>query len=470
MTPTTSFERVTLTEGALVAAATVWLVFNIVNSPEPMAAALVHWNPVLLILALARPLFVCLLFIAFSLFRLHEAYPALLHLKIPLTLGALMLAALATHAIVLGNVRPKVSRELLLFAVFFAIVTVGVAFSSNRTNSMEFWSGTYWKIGLMTLAVAWLPRRSEDFALIARTMVVGGGLVGLVAIVNWTNGTGLVEGTRVTIGRDIRSVLGDPNDLCLILLFPLGFAMAMAAFKTNLVDRVLGVVCVPVLLASIVFTQSRGGLLGVMGVSAVILSRFIRSKTARIVALIFLGLALFAVMGIGGRLSGGAAELSEAGVDESMQGRFTAWRAAVAMALAHPLVGVGVLNFPNNFYSYTNVWSGKAMAVHSTWFGVLAETGFIGWAVYMAMVAICWQSSLASVARAQDHQMPSVIAVVSIGHLGALTGFVVAGSFLTQGFTWPPYILIGITAALARYTSEFNRQGRLNPHSTGAER
>jgi hypothetical protein len=35
--------------------------------------------------------------------------------------------------------------------------------------------------------------------------------------------------------------------------------------------------------------------------------------------------------------------------------------------------------------------------------------------------------------------------------LAAFAGFCVAGSFLTHGFTWPLYILVGLAAALSRY-------------------
>lgn len=34
--------------------------------------------------------------------------------------------------------------------------------------------------------------------------------------------------------------------------------------------------------------------------------------------------------------------------------------------------------------------------------------------------------------------------------MAGLVGFCVAGTFLTQGFTWPLYVLIGLTVALSR--------------------
>ncbi|MCP5978834.1 hypothetical protein NL364_30535, partial [Klebsiella pneumoniae] len=80
---------------------------------------------------------------------------------------------------------------------------------------------------------------------------------------NWFDGEGLVEGTRVTIGRAMGSVLGDPNDLSLALLFPLSFAVALAVGRVNVVDRLIGLAGTSTILLGILFTQSRGGLLGV---------------------------------------------------------------------------------------------------------------------------------------------------------------------------------------------------------------
>ena len=37
--------------------------------------------------------------------------------------------------------------------------------------------------------------------------------------------------------------------------------------------------------------------------------------------------------------------------------------------------------------------------------------------------------------------------------LAGMIGFCVSGSFLTQGFTWPVYILVSLGAALQLYVS-----------------
>lgn len=80
-----------------------------------------------------------------------------------------------------------------------------------------------------------------------------------------------------------------------------------------------------------------------------------------------------------------------------MGGRLYAWEAAFKMALHHPLTGVGLDNFYFNYYFYSPHWDGINHAVHSTWFGVLAETGFVGLAVFITLIVSLIRTSLHSI-------------------------------------------------------------------------
>lgn len=83
----------------------------------------------------------------------------------------------------------------------------------------------------MTLAIAWLVNSVQNVKRISILIVLAGSLIAFVALSNSINGIGLVEGTRVTIGRQLGSVLGDPNDLSLVLMFPLAFAISLMTTK-----------------------------------------------------------------------------------------------------------------------------------------------------------------------------------------------------------------------------------------------
>ncbi len=418
--------------------------------PDPLVPLFVSTFGALLVWAIAQPFFVCLAFVAFSFFRLHEAYPFLNPFHLPLLLGAATVGSLCIHIFIVRSIRPEWSAELKWLGLFFALATFGMALSVNRDISWTFWSTAYWKIGLMTLAIAWLPRSSADFQAAARVFVLGGMLIAAVTIYNAYNGIGLVELTRVTVGRELNSVLGDPNDLALVLLFPLSFSIALALPGNENLNRVLGTAGIATMIPAIVFTQSRGGLLGVLAVLAAYALRHVRSKATVMVLMAVGAVLLYSAMGISSRISGGGLQQ---GLDESAQERLSAWGAAINMALARPLAGVGIGNFAPSFFSYVEDFPGRDMTAHSTWFGVLGETGWPGLIVFVGMVGVCFRSILRSDVRLSATEAPAIMSATAFALISGLVGFCVAGSFLTQGFGWPIYIMIGLTAAVSRYSA-----------------
>ena len=415
----------------------------------PVALAML---PVAGLVAFNNAFALCLIFIVFSFFRIHEAFPVLNPLRIPSLVAIPTLLVLGWHIALSRSIKPYWSKELKAFSVFFIITTIGVLFAVNRSSALTYWTATYWKIAIMVIAIAWLTRDPKDFLLAARALVIGGSAVAIVAITNKLGGIGLVEGTRVTIGRDIGSVLGDPNDLSLVLLFPLGFAACLVAFPTGWLNKMIGLVGTALIVWGIVCTQSRGGFLGIIATFGVIGFRVVKSKATLITVGCIMAVALFAGMGINKRASGGA---REQGIDESSMGRIYAWQAAIKMATTHPLNGVGLDNFTGNYYFYSPHWDGTNHAVHSTWFNVLAETGFPGLIAFVTMVIICLRSSYQSMVRLDGARAPPIVRAMSLALFTGLVSFCMAGTFLTQGFTWPIYILVALTTAMASHARTY---------------
>jgi len=423
----------------------VWFVI-----PHPIVIAVLAILPIALVLVLKLPFMVCLGFILFSFFRLHEAFPVLMPFKIPLLMALASLAALGWHLVITRSIKPFLTPELSWFLVFFIIVTLGIAFASNRGLAIAAYTGNYVKITIMVFAIAWLIRTEKEFSIACNMIVVCGIAIALVALNNKANGIGLVEGTRVTIGRDIDSILGDPNDLALVLSFPISFATGLAVTKgRGALSRCLGLIGYVLIASAIVATQSRGGLLAIVAVSSVFAFYKIRSKLL-VVCLGGIGLlTLLVFAGISDRSSGGA---GESGVDESAQGRLYAWQAAFKMANTHPFSGVGLDNFTMNYFFYSAHWDGMNHAVHSTWFGVLAETGYVGLCVFLVLVFKTVKSLYQTVNNLkplyEQGQCSAVLYCSAQSVLSGLAGFIASGTFLTQGFTWPLYILLALSIAV----------------------
>lgn len=425
--------------------------------PHPILIIIVCALPLAIVFVLGNTFLLVTLFVIFSFFRIHEVIPVLYSFKIPLLLSLGCLFSLFWHVAISRKVRMYWRPELTVASIFFTLVTIGLVFSSNRGVALHYYKGVYWKIILMMFAIAWLTRDYKAFSKCSFYVVLFGILVGIVAILNKINGIGLVEETRVTIGRELGSVLGDPNDLALVLMFPFAFASALALTKgIPFTHRLIGIIGTPIFFFAVLATQSRGGLLGVLSILAVFGYRKIKSKTLLLALGTIGALFLFAVAGISDRKSGGAAE---EGLDASAQGRLYAWEAATKMAIENPLTGVGIDNFYVNYYFYSPHWDGLNHAVHSTWFGILAETGFLGLGVFITLIVqllISTQRSLRSIlnfSHWKNMEEKAVMTASSEALLAGLIGTVVSGTFLTQGFTWPIYILTGLIVALAHWSN-----------------
>lgn len=428
--------------------------------PHPIVLIVLAILPLAIVFILKLPFIICLTFILFSFFRLHEAFPVLMPFKIPLLMALGSLLALAWHLVITRSIKPFLTPELSWFLAFFCLVTIGIVFASNRSLAIAAYTGNYVKIGIMVFAIAWLIRSEKEFAIACNMIVICGIAIALVALSNKAQGIGLVEGTRVTIGRDIGSILGDPNDLSLVLSFPISFAAGLAlTHGRGRFSRCLGVVGYILVASGIVATQSRGGLLAIVAVSSVFAFYKIRSKLV-VAGLGSLGmLALMVFAGITDRSSGGAAE---SGVDESAQGRLYAWEAAFKMANTHPFTGVGLDNFTMNYFFYSPHWDGMNHAVHSTWFGVMAETGYIGLLVFLVLVIKTVKSMYQTVNKLQPLYQQGLCSPVLFcsaqSVLAGLAGFIASGSFLTQGFNWPLYILLALSIVVQQQTKKIIKE------------
>jgi O-antigen ligase len=132
------------------------------------------------------------------------------------------------------------------------------------------------------------------------------------------------------------------------------------------------------------------------------------------------------------------------------------------MAMKNPMTGVGVDNFVENFYYYTPHWGGMAKAVHSTWFQALGESGFLGFALFLSLVGVTAMAGVSTWRRLGGVHDPEAQKLRDgmEAVIAALAGFCIAGTFLTQAFTWPFYILLAFLVAGQRMADGFFARGR----------
>ena len=217
----------------------------------------------------------------------------------------------------------------------------------------------------------------------------------------------------------------------------------------------------------VVATQSRGGFLGLMAVTGLILMRS-RKKLAGVVLAGALGIAvvLASPQGAFDRFSSIAHYQGE----ENAQIRLAMWRAGLRMFADHPFLGVGTGAFPIAYgedyrdpeFPYNTWWT-----AHNSVIQVMAELGLVGLMLWLTMVFSGF-SDLKKARRrlmSADEDTGRVEALELNSALSAsLAGFLVSSLFLSKAYDWIFIILLAMITASFRMT-----EGR-PPDSAGASR
>ncbi|HVI25243.1 MAG TPA: O-antigen ligase [Xanthomonadaceae bacterium] len=146
---------------------------------------------------------------------------------------------------------------------------------------------------------------------------------------------------------------------------------------------------------------------------------------------------------------------SEEGMDVALSGRTRIWGAAVCMARAHPVNGVGARGFREAFPACdprpeeAPAWgSGPALHAHQIVLEILSETGGFGLLCWLAGAALAWRAWRFATPQARDRARPAMLALgVTVfplnthlafystfwGGLALLLAALYAGSLLGRG-------------------------------------
>jgi putative inorganic carbon (HCO3(-)) transporter len=244
--------------------------------------------------------------------------------------------------------------------------------------------------------------------------------------------------------------LGDNNLVAVGMAMLLPVIAALAATSTGWLKRLFQFMSVGVLYRA-VSTYSRGGLLALGALGGM---HFWRSpnKLRTVAAFVILLAVVVPVLpqAYWDRMATIAAPADER--DASQTGRLHFWQVASAMASDHPVLGVGHRGYEAAYDTYD--WSqgeqGRRRAVHSAWFGVLAEAGYPGLLIYVAIVV----SSLFACRRVRKSAARGEVS----DELGAyaraletgLVAFIIGGSFVSFQYCEMLWHYFGLTMALER--------------------
>lgn len=272
----------------------------------------------------------------------------------------------------------------------------------------------------------------------------------------------LAGGVRFT--RGVGGMIGDNNDFALALNMAIPVLVYLVWDLESKWWRLAALGAAPIMALTVVFTHSRGGFLSL---AAIVLFLVLQSRrklaAVFVVAALTLGASVFVPHSFYERI----ASIGDYEDDGSAQGRLNAWQASLDMANDYPLTGVGLDNFLSEFQYYAPDPDDVHVA-HNTWFQVLAEAGYTGLLVYLALFAVTWVTLFRVRRRARRYGMRW--AENGAKCLAAsILAFMVGATFLNRAHFDLIYHIMALCAVLDRLTAHEIRLLRAEPEDQTTE-
>jgi O-antigen ligase len=238
----------------------------------------------------------------------------------------------------------------------------------------------------------------------------------------------------------------NPNDFAFILATTLPFAFWLLRSRPY---RLVILAMIGVIVAGILFSLSRGAMLGIAaGIVFLLFTDRRRTKVVLGAGAIALTVGLLVVRADPAKFDR-ALFRKEVVAGHNVTTRLEAWDAASKLAADHPLLGIGPGNFRSYYYEATGNPPGTEIlaVVHDAYLDVAAELGFIAALAFLAYLALAFTRLTGAIrvrAGAPDFAQVVRISLV-IGMVSAV--------FISEQYFLPFWLLGGLATGLAHETS-----------------
>ena len=187
--------------------------------------------------------------------------------------------------------------------------------------------------------------------------------------------------------------LGDNNGTAvgMLMLVPLvGLLIQTSQYKWE--KRFFGFLLVGCLYRAL-STYSRGGFLAAIAMAVVWGVRSV-NRVRIFAAGILLAIIIVPVLPSTFWERMGTIQTYEEEKDDSALGRLHFWSVALRMAAANPVLGVGFNSYNKAYdsYDFSDGEYGQGRSVHSSFFGILAETGYIRCLLYLMIFVTAFRA------------------------------------------------------------------------------
>jgi O-antigen ligase len=360
----------------------------------------------------------------------------------------------------------RVTPETLAL-IGFGFVIIGTApFSIWPGGAVSVFMDAYIKVLIvfvLMMNTLTTPKRLEQ---ITWLILVCCGYIAARAVFDYARGVNLIEGSR--LAGPVGGIFGNPNDLAMNMVTFMPAAVIIALTPRYSVSRRLtAAVIAALMLATVVFTKSRSGGMGLafMLAALIVLGRKVRPGFGTIAIVVLLISTPFMPSSFWTRMSSIFDEQQDkTQFTGSREARRILMQEGIDTFVEHPFTGVGAGQFKNyNPAGRQERWK----ETHNSLLQVASETGVFGLVIFSFLI---FRAGLAAATTrrllTRPRKRPDALASIlsdgerqslyghTVGMSAGLIGWFVCSLFASVAYTWTFYYVLALIVAgreLTRY-------------------
>ncbi|MEO8396362.1 MAG: O-antigen ligase family protein [Chloroflexota bacterium] len=251
--------------------------------------------------------------------------------------------------------------------------------------------------------------------------------------------------------------LSDPNYYAqmILMILPLAAYQALAAGRPR--TRALAAVCAAIIFMTVIFTYSRAASVAMV----ILLFLIVRERKLNLYKIGF-GLAVSAlivfpllpagyldrILTLQSLLGGPTTSQS----DLSFRGRLSEMLVAVNMFLDHPVLGIGIANYEDNYLTYSDQLGIdhrlENREAHSLYLEILAETGLVGEVTFLIVIMSVFLALRRAKRQLKTLDRPDLVIWVSAVQYSVLS-FLLTSIFLHGAYSRYMWLIISVSIGAA---------------------
>jgi putative inorganic carbon (HCO3(-)) transporter len=341
----------------------------------------------------------------------------------------------------------------LILAFLLCITATSAVAMAPADDVFHKWSLVAKSFGVMLLTASLLTSKERIHALIW-IMVLSLAFFGVKG-----GGFTLLHGGASRVEGPPDSIIADNNQLAAALLVTVPLMNYLRLQSKHRIVRYALLIAIVLTMFSIVGSYSRGALVGLLAMSAFL---WLKSKRKMVAAIAIPAAVFLVIMFMPSDWVARMYTINAYQRDASAEDRLAIWHVAWTMAVHRPLTGAGFMG--PYVQSVVNQFDPgqPARAVHSIWFEVLGEHGFITFFVWVGISLAGFMVARRIIKSASG--VPDLQWAVDLARMSqvSVVAYLVSGTFLSLSY-WDFYFTMLVAVAATR---EYVRQALGEPART----